>query len=101
VVPVALILTFGPNCGAHFNPAVSIAGASQGGLGWPQAALYLAAQPLGAVVGVALADVMFGEPVFARSQHTARLVAPSPAAAPPAARFCLTPSQRVRKIAAA
>ena len=29
---VALILTFGPISGAHFNPAVSIADASQGGL---------------------------------------------------------------------
>jgi len=28
----ALILTFGPISGAHFNPAVSIADASQGGL---------------------------------------------------------------------
>ena len=34
---VALILTFGPISGAHFNPAVSIADASQGGLGWSQA----------------------------------------------------------------
>ena len=29
---VALIVTFGPISGAHFNPAVSIADASQGGL---------------------------------------------------------------------
>ena len=29
---VALILTFGPISGAHFNPAVTIADASQGGL---------------------------------------------------------------------
>jgi glycerol uptake facilitator-like aquaporin len=29
---VALILTFGPISGAHFNPAVSVADASQGGL---------------------------------------------------------------------
>ena len=31
---VALILTFGPISGAHFNPAVSLADASQGGLSW-------------------------------------------------------------------
>ena len=29
---VALILTFGPISGAHFNPAVSLADASQGGI---------------------------------------------------------------------
>ena len=31
---VALILTFGPISGAHFNPAVTVADASQGGLAW-------------------------------------------------------------------
>ncbi len=31
---VALILTFGPISGAHFNPAVTLADASQGGLKW-------------------------------------------------------------------
>jgi glycerol uptake facilitator-like aquaporin len=31
---VALILTFGPVSGAHFNPAVTLADASQGGLWW-------------------------------------------------------------------
>lgn len=66
---VALILTFGPISGAHFNPAVSLADASQGGLGWWIAAGYVVAQTLGAVGGVALADAMFGEPVFAWSQH--------------------------------
>ncbi len=66
---VALILTFGPISGAHFNPAVTLADASEGGLGWSDVPPYVAAQLLGAVVGVALADVMFGEPVFALSQH--------------------------------
>jgi glycerol uptake facilitator-like aquaporin len=33
-VLVALILTFGPISGAHFNPAVTLADASQGGLPW-------------------------------------------------------------------
>jgi glycerol uptake facilitator-like aquaporin len=31
---VALILTFGPISGAHFNPAVTLADASQGGMSW-------------------------------------------------------------------
>ena len=34
---VALILTFGPVSGAHFNPAVSFADATQGGLTWREA----------------------------------------------------------------
>ena len=66
---VALILTFGPVSGAHFNPAVSLADASQGGLPWSRASGYIMAQILGALLGVAVADVMFGEPVYAWSQH--------------------------------
>ena len=49
---VALILTFGPISGAHFNPAVSVADASQGGLQWPDVPAYVAAQLIGAVLGV-------------------------------------------------
>jgi len=66
---VALILTFGPISGAHFNPVVSLADASQGGISWPVAMRYIGAQLIGALVGVAVADVMFGEPVYAWSQH--------------------------------
>ena len=66
---VALILTFGPISGAHFNPAVSFADASQGGLPWSEAAFYVVAQVGGAFIGVGLADLMFGEPLFAFSQH--------------------------------
>src|SRR3984893_4085272 len=46
---VALILTFGPISGAHFNPAVTLADASQGGLAWREVPAYLAAQVLGAI----------------------------------------------------
>jgi glycerol uptake facilitator-like aquaporin len=66
---VALILTFGPISGAHFNPAVSVADASQGGLEWRAVPAYVAAQILGAVVGVWIAHVMFGERVLMLSQH--------------------------------
>jgi glycerol uptake facilitator-like aquaporin len=66
---VALILTFGPISGAHFNPAVSFADASQGGLSWGDASMYAIAQIVGALVGVALADAMFGEPIYAWSHH--------------------------------
>ena len=41
---VALILTFGAISGAHFNPVVSFADASQGGLTWRQATAYSVAQ---------------------------------------------------------
>jgi glycerol uptake facilitator-like aquaporin len=68
---VALILTFGPISGAHFNPAVTLADASQGGLKWREVPVYLAAQVAGAFAGVAVAHLMFGEPVFFLS-HRAR-----------------------------
>jgi glycerol uptake facilitator-like aquaporin len=68
-VLVALILTFGPISGAHFNPVVTLADASQGGTEWTVVPGYVVAQLLGALLGVAVADAMFGEPVYALSQH--------------------------------
>lgn len=65
----ALILTFGPISGAHFNPVVTLADAAQGGLPWREAPLYIVMQILGAFAGVAAAHLMFGEPLFATSQH--------------------------------
>lgn len=67
---VALILTFGPISGAHFNPAVTLADAIQGGLAWKDVPAYLLAQVLGAFGGVAAAHVMFEEALFTASQHT-------------------------------
>jgi glycerol uptake facilitator-like aquaporin len=61
---VALILTFGPISGAHFNPAVSIADASQGGLAWREVPGYVTVQILGGVTGVWIAHLMFGERVL-------------------------------------
>jgi glycerol uptake facilitator-like aquaporin len=66
---VALILTFGPISGAHFNPAVTLADASQGGLPWSEVPGYVMAQSIGAFAGVAAAHVMFGEPVFSASRQ--------------------------------
>jgi glycerol uptake facilitator-like aquaporin len=66
---VALILTWGPISGAHFNPAVTLVGAWQGGLPWRDVPGYLAGQLAGAFSGVAVAHLMFGEPVFRASQH--------------------------------
>lgn len=67
---VALILTFGEISGAHFNPAVSLADASQGGLSWGRAGGYTMAQVVGALIGVAAADAMFGEPIYTWSQRS-------------------------------
>lgn len=66
---VALILTFGPISGAHFNPAVTLADAWQGGLAWRDVPVYLLAQFAGALGGVAAAHLMFGLPLFFASHH--------------------------------
>jgi glycerol uptake facilitator-like aquaporin len=64
---VVLILIFGPLSGAHFNPAVSLAFALRGDLPWSTATLYVAAQVLGAVVGVWAAHLMFELPIWQAS----------------------------------
>jgi glycerol uptake facilitator-like aquaporin len=61
---VALILAFRPISGAHFNPVVTLADAWQGGFPWRAVPGYLAAQLLGAVLGVVLAHLMFAEPAL-------------------------------------
>lgn len=66
---VALLLTFGPVPGAHFNPAVTIADASQGGLPWSRVPGYVVAQVGGAVAGVLAAHAMFSEPLVMVSTH--------------------------------
>ncbi len=65
----ALILTFGSISGAHFNPAVTLADAWQGGLPWREVPGYLAAQIVGAFAGVGVAHLMFGQPLFSASRH--------------------------------
>ena len=66
---VALILTFGPISGAHMNPAVTLAAATEKDLPWSEAAAYVGAQLAGAFAGVAAAHLMFGSPVFSASRH--------------------------------
>ncbi|MEA2699895.1 MAG: hypothetical protein QOI66_4166, partial [Myxococcales bacterium] len=66
---VALILAFGGISGAHFNPAVTVADASQGGLAWADVGPYIVAQLIGAFAGVALAHIMFDAPLFSASDH--------------------------------
>lgn len=66
---VALILTFGMISGAHFNPAVTLADATQGGISWRDVPGYITAQILGAFTGVAVVHIMFEHPVFFASRH--------------------------------
>lgn len=66
---VALVLTFGPISGAHFNPAVTLADAARRGLPWSETPVYVLAQLAGAFTGVGCANLMFGEPVFFASRH--------------------------------
>lgn len=66
---VALIFSFGPISGAHFNPAVSLCAALQNSLAWRAVPFYLAAQIVGAFTGVAAAHIMFRLPVFSASRH--------------------------------
>src|ERR1043165_206329 len=66
---VALILTFGPISGGHFNPGVTVADAWQRGIAWREVPPYIFAQIAGAFVGVATAHLMFGLPLFFASRH--------------------------------
>ena len=68
-VLAALILTFGPISGAHFNPAVTISCAAQRELQWRAAVAYVIAQIGGAFAGVATANLMFGDSPFFVSRH--------------------------------
>ncbi len=63
ILPV-LILIFGPVSGAHLNPAVSIAFAIEGGIGWRIAALYIACQIVGGIAGTFIAHAMFELPIL-------------------------------------
>jgi glycerol uptake facilitator-like aquaporin len=66
---VALIASFGPISGAHFNPVVTLAVAWRRGLPWREVPGYLLAQMVGAPAGVLLAHHMFGLPAVTPSTH--------------------------------
>lgn len=61
---VVLITTFGPICGAHFNPAVTLAFVIRREMTARLALAYVAVQILGAVLGVLMAHAMFAEPLL-------------------------------------
>ena len=63
---VALIISFAPLSGAHFNPAVTISFALGRDFSWSEVPFYLFAQIVGGIGGVIAANLMFGLPaVFA------------------------------------
>ena len=66
---VALILTFGPISGAHFNPVVSVADALEGGLPLSETLVYVLAQIAGGIGGTLLAHIMFSLPYVSLSRH--------------------------------
>jgi glycerol uptake facilitator-like aquaporin len=61
---IVLITIFGPVSGAHFNPAVSLVFALRKSLPWSELAPYIAAQLIGAALGVWLAHAMFELPIW-------------------------------------
>jgi len=66
---VALILTFGPVSGAHFNPLVTATELAAGRRSAREAGAYVVAQVLGAIVGVLIAHAIFELPLLQLSDH--------------------------------
>jgi len=66
---VALILTFGPISGAHFNPAVTLADAIEHGIAWREVPAYIVAQCAGGICGSLVAHLMFGLSLYSFSTH--------------------------------
>lgn len=64
-----LIVTLGPVSGAHFNPVVSLVALARRELAGTETAVYLVAQIAGAVLGVAVANLMFDLPAWDLSPH--------------------------------
>jgi glycerol uptake facilitator-like aquaporin len=67
---VALIISFGPLSGAHFNPVVTLSFAFRSDLFWRDVPLYLLAQFGGGIFGVIAANLMFGLPAVFVSNHS-------------------------------
>jgi arsenate reductase len=60
---------FGPVSGGHFNPVVSLADATFGGIRWRTALAYIPAQTAGCISGALLANAMFVLPAVSISTH--------------------------------
>ena len=65
----AIILSFGPVSGAHFNPVVSLVDAHFGGLSWRDAFAYIPVQIAGCVTGAIAANGMFALSAISISTH--------------------------------
>jgi glycerol uptake facilitator-like aquaporin len=66
---VALIISFAPVSGAHFNPVVTVSFALRHDLVWKEVPFYLFAQFVGGIGGVIAANLMFGLPAVFLSRH--------------------------------
>jgi glycerol uptake facilitator-like aquaporin len=64
-----IILMFGPVSGGHFNPVVSLADASFGGISVRDALAYIPAQIAGCVLGAVAANAMFALSAISISTH--------------------------------
>jgi arsenate reductase len=64
-----IILMFGPVSGGHFNPVVSLADATFGGLSWRDALAYIPAQVAGCMLGAIAANGMFALAAVSISTH--------------------------------
>jgi glycerol uptake facilitator-like aquaporin len=65
----SIILTFGPVSGGHFNPVVSLADATFGGISWRDVLAYIPAQVAGCVLGAISANGMFALAAVSISTH--------------------------------
>jgi glycerol uptake facilitator-like aquaporin len=68
-VLVALILTFAPISGAHFNPAVTLAERINHGISLSETCAYVTVQCVGGMVGPVIAHLMFGLQWYSLSVH--------------------------------
>jgi glycerol uptake facilitator-like aquaporin len=64
-----IILMFGPVSGGHFNPVVSLADASFGGIRWRDTLAYIPAQVAGCILGAVVANGMFSLAAISISTH--------------------------------
>ncbi|MFI5008703.1 MAG: MIP/aquaporin family protein [Solirubrobacterales bacterium] len=64
-----IILMFGPVSGGHFNPVVSLADATFGGVRWRDALAYIPAQVAGCILGAVTANGMFSLAAISISTH--------------------------------
>jgi glycerol uptake facilitator-like aquaporin len=64
-----IILMFGPVSGGHFNPVVSLADATFGGLAWRDVLFYVPAQVAGCILGALTANGMFARAAVSVSTH--------------------------------